>query len=86
MKNNYFYVACDAGESVNPEFRHFKCIFNGFLLSQECEFAGCYHESKRKKLVSCRIVGYSGIPKCSMHSNEYVKKYIDNLLQINTTI
>jgi ADP-heptose:LPS heptosyltransferase len=72
--------------AVNPEFRHFKSIFNGFLLSQECEFAGCYHESKSKKLVSCRIVGDSGIPKCSMHSNEYVKKYIDNLLQINTTI
>ena len=72
--------------AVNPEFRHFKSIFNGYLLSQECEFAGCYHESKSKKLVSCRIVGDSGIPKCSMHSNEYVKKYIDNLLQINTTI
>jgi|694.fasta_scaffold62536_4 ADP-heptose:LPS heptosyltransferase len=72
--------------AVNPEFRHFKCSFNGFLLSQHCEFAGCYHESKSKKLVSCKIVGDSGIPKCSMHSNEYVKKYIDDLLQLNTKL
>ena len=69
--------------AVNPEFRHFKSNFNGFLLSQQCEFAGCYHESKNKKLVSCKIVGESGVPKCSLHSNEYVKKYIDDLLQIN---
>ena len=72
--------------AVNPEFRHFKSIFNGFLLSQQCEFAGCYHESKSKKLVSCKIVGDSGIPKCSTHSNEFVKKYIDNLLLLNKKI
>ena len=23
MKNKYFYVACDAGDPVNPEFRHY---------------------------------------------------------------
>ena len=72
--------------AVNPEFRHFKNIFNGFFLSQQCEFSGCFHTSKRSKQVSCKIVGDAGIPKCSMHSNEYVIKNIENLLKINSTI
>ncbi len=67
--------------SVNPLFRHFPKLFEGFFLQQPCEFAGCYHTSPSKTGVRCRLVGDNGIPKCSLHSSEYVVRNIDLLLK-----
>lgn len=72
--------------SVNPMFRHFAKLFKGFFLQQHCEFAGCYHSAIGKTGAICRLVGNEGIPKCSLHTTEYViqniealiKQYIDN--------
>lgn len=67
--------------SVNPLFRHFPALFRGSFLQQPCEFAGCYHTSLTKTGVRCRLVGDEGIPKCSLHSQEYVVNKIDLLLK-----
>jgi ADP-heptose:LPS heptosyltransferase len=67
--------------SVNPLLRHFPKVLKGFFLQQPCEFAGCYHSSVNKEGVRCRLVGDDGIPKCSLHSSEFVIKNINLLLK-----
>jgi len=92
-----FFIGLDSGPShlavclkkaaliffgaVNPLYRHFPELFDGFFLQQPCEFANCYHKKNDKKEPSCKLVGDDGIPKCSVHSNEYVKGKIDLLLK-----
>lgn len=95
--NSRFFIGVDSGPShiaaslkkpaliffgsVNPEFRHFPELFRGFFLQQPCEYAGCYHEVISGKGQSCRLVGDEGIPKCSLHTTQYVREHIDLLLQ-----
>lgn len=67
--------------SVNPVYRQFPEIFKGFFLQQPCEYAGCYHEVISGEGQPCKLVGNTGIPKCSLHTNEYVENYIDLLLE-----
>ena len=59
--------------AIDPAYRHFKNIFKGEFLQQKCEFNGCYHTDKKNE-VTCRIVGNDGIPKCSLHDNNYILK------------
>lgn len=66
--------------SVNPWYRHFPDSFNGLILQQFCEFAGCYHETISTSGQTCKLVGDDGIPKCSLHSNEYVIQKIEALM------
>ncbi|MDR3715333.1 MAG: glycosyltransferase family 9 protein [Puia sp.] len=91
-----FFIGLDSGPShiaaslgipsliffgaVNPELRHFRQLFKGRFLQQPCEFAGCYHRSPDGHEVSCRLVGDLGIPKCSLHTTEYVLNNIDLLI------
>jgi ADP-heptose:LPS heptosyltransferase len=91
-----FFIGIDSGPShlaaslqipsliffgaVNPEFRHFKGLFKGRILQQYCEFAGCFHESPDPTYHTCRLVGDQGIPKCSLHTTEYVLNNIDLLI------
>jgi len=93
--NSRFFIGVDSGPahiaaslkkpaliffgSVNPLFRHFPELFQGFFLQQPCEYAGCYHEVISGKGQTCRLVGDEGIPKCSLHTTEYVKEHIDLL-------
>lgn len=97
IKKSSFFIGVDSGPShiaaslqvpaliffgaVNPDFRHFKSIFKGHILQQACEYAGCYHEATKKEHVNCRLVGNAGIPKCSLHTNEYVISKIDLLIK-----
>src|SRR5215469_1541219 len=67
--------------SVNPAYRQFPELFKGFFLQQPCEFAGCYHEVISGEGQPCKLVGDAGIPKCSLHTNDYVKKHIDLLIE-----
>jgi ADP-heptose:LPS heptosyltransferase len=67
--------------AVNPDFRHFKKIFNGYFLQQYCEFAGCYHDLISFSGPICRLVGDEGIPKCSLHSNSYLISYLELMIQ-----
>jgi len=67
--------------AVNPDFRHFRDIFNGIIMQQPCEYAGCYHESANTiDGTVCRLVGDEGIPKCSVHSTAEVIVNIQKLL------
>jgi len=65
--------------AIDPAYRHFKSIFKGEFLQQKCEFNGCYHTDKKNE-VTCRIVGNDGIPKCSLHDNNYILKNIEKLI------
>ena len=65
--------------AIDPAYRHFKNIFKGEFLQQKCEFNGCYHTDKKNE-VTCRIVGNDGIPKCSLHDNNYILKNIEKLI------
>ena len=65
--------------AIDPAYRHFKSIFKGEFLQQKCEFNGCYHTDKKNE-VTCRIVGNDGIPKCSLHDNNYLLKNIEKLI------
>jgi len=65
--------------AVNPLLRHFPGKFQGSFLQQPCEFSGCYHEVISKSGQTCRLVGDSGIPKCSLHTNAYLLNAINNL-------
>ena len=92
-----FFIGIDSGPShiaaalgtpsliffgaVNPDFRHFRQLLRGRILQQYCEYAGCYHESYSIKGVTCRLVGDEGIPKCSLHTTEYVLNNIDLLIK-----
>jgi ADP-heptose:LPS heptosyltransferase len=68
--------------AVNPLFRHFPKIFKGVIMQQPCEFAGCYHEiTSDIKGPICKLVGNSGIPKCSLHKTDFVISNIEQLLQ-----
>jgi hypothetical protein len=64
--------------SVNPEFRHLDNK-NKIFLQQPCEYAGCYHEVVSSRGKDCRLVGPEGIPKCSLHTTEYVLNAIKQL-------
>jgi len=67
--------------SVNPVYRHFASLFKGQIMQKPCEFAGCYHEAKEGAYgTTCRLVGDSGIPKCTLHSTENVTASIQSLL------
>jgi len=65
--------------AINPGYRHFISKFKGTFLQQECEFNGCYHTNNKKE-VTCKIVGNNGIPKCSLHNNNFVINKIENLI------
>jgi heptosyltransferase-3 len=68
--------------AIQPEYRHFKSKFKGQFLQQNCEFNGCYHTDKKNE-VTCKIVGNEGIPKCSLHDNNYLLKNIKKLITEN---
>jgi len=92
-----FFIGIDSGPShlaaalgvpaliffgaVNPDFRHFRDLLKGRILQQPCEYAGWYHEDNRTAGFSCRLVGDEGIPKCALHTTEYVLKNIDLLIK-----
>jgi heptosyltransferase-3 len=96
IKKSSFFIGIDSGPShiaaslgtpsliffgaVNPNYRHFRELFKGHILQQACEFAGCYHEAGKGE-PDCRLVGNSGIPKCSLHTTAYVRTYIDLLIK-----
>jgi hypothetical protein len=97
IRNAAFFIGIDSGPShlaaalgvpaliffgaVNSDFRHFKDLLKGRILQQPCEHFGWYHEANAETGWSCRLVGDEGIPKCSMHSTEYVLNNIDLLLK-----
>jgi ADP-heptose:LPS heptosyltransferase len=97
INNAEFFIGLDSGPShiaaalqkkciiffgsVNPYFRHLLDDFNGLIMQSPCEFAGCYHEAMNEKEVECRLVGNTGIPKCSIHDNASLIKNIEKLLQ-----
>jgi ADP-heptose:LPS heptosyltransferase len=66
--------------SVNPWYRHLPHSFNGLILQQFCQFAGCYHEVIGTSGQTCKLVGDEGIPMCSLHTNEYVIEKIETLI------
>jgi ADP-heptose:LPS heptosyltransferase len=92
-----FFIGIDSGPShlaaalgvpsliffgaVNPDFRHFRDLLKGRILQQPCEYAGWYHEDNRLTGFSCRLVGDEGVPKCALHTTEYVLNNIDLLLE-----
>jgi heptosyltransferase-3 len=96
IKKSSFFMGIDSGPShiaaslgtpslvffgaVNPDYRHFRELFKGHILQQACEFAGCYHQAGEAE-PDCRLVGKSGIPKCSLHTTEYVRNHIDLLIK-----
>lgn len=67
--------------AVNPLYRHFDKIFKGEILQQPCEYAGCYHEVVGGAGQTCKLVGDSGIPKCSIHSNEILIEKINSVIK-----
>ena len=67
--------------SVNSEYRHLNSEFKGLILQQNCEYAGCYHDVISHTGQTCKLVGDKGIPKCCLHTNEYVIKKIDLLIE-----
>ena len=96
IKNSKLFIGLDSGPShiaaslkipsiiffgaVNPIFRHFLDKFNGVIMQQYCEYAGCYHEKANSvDGVICKWVGDEGIPKCSLHSNTEVITAINKL-------
>lgn len=96
IKKSSLFIGIDSGPShiaaslgtpsllffgaINPDYRHFRELLKGHILQQACEFAGCYHTSQKEE-VDCRLVGNSGIPKCSLHTTEYVKGQIDSVIK-----
>jgi ADP-heptose:LPS heptosyltransferase len=96
IANASFFIGLDSGPShiaaafgvpailffgaVNPEYRHFKELFKGYILQEYCEFAGCYHEHKHIGTITCRVVGDEGIPPCSLHSTGMVLDSINKLI------
>jgi ADP-heptose:LPS heptosyltransferase len=67
--------------SVNPAYRHFMDLFKGRILQQYCEYAGCYHDTGRPGWPACKLVGSEGLPKCAVHTTEYVLNNIDLLIK-----
>lgn len=97
IKKSSLFIGIDSGPShiaaclgtpsllffgaINPAFRHFPELLKGHILQQACEYAGCYHETNKKEEVDCRLVGNSGIPKCSLHTTGYVREHIDSIIK-----
>jgi ADP-heptose:LPS heptosyltransferase len=97
IKKSSLFIGIDSGPShlaasvgtpaliffgaIDPAFRHFRELLKGHILQQACEYAGCYHNATKKGEVDCRLVGNSGIPKCSLHTTEYVRGQIDLLIK-----
>jgi ADP-heptose:LPS heptosyltransferase len=97
IKKSSLFIGIDSGPShlaaslgtpallffgaVNPNYRHFPELMKGHILQQACEFAGCYHESSNMEEVDCKLVGSTGIPKCSLHTTGYVREKIDLIIK-----
>jgi ADP-heptose:LPS heptosyltransferase len=96
IKKSSLFIGIDSGPShiaaslgtpsllffgaINADYRHFRELLKGHILQQACEYAGCYHTSQKEE-VDCKLVGNSGIPKCSLHTNEYVRSQIDSVIK-----
>ena len=65
--------------AVNQKYWHLDS-FKGKFLKQDCEFANCYHEVTGSEGQVCKLVGSTGIPKCSVHKTETVIETISNVL------
>jgi hypothetical protein len=95
--NATFFIGTDSGPShiaaslgipsliffgaVDPATRHFKHLFKGHFLQQYCEYGGCFHDVIMPPEPVCRLVGDEGIPKCSLHTTEYLLNNIDLLIK-----
>jgi len=93
--NSKFFIGADSGPghiaaslavpsliffgAINPKYRRLQ-NFNGSFLQQPCEYAGCYHEVFGSEGQECRLVGYMGAPKCSLHKTESVISAINSAL------
>jgi ADP-heptose:LPS heptosyltransferase len=69
--------------AVNPAYRHFKDLFNGEILQQYCEYAGCFHNGEMPDDVVCKIVGDIGQPPCCTFTTEQVINTINKLVNSN---
>jgi ADP-heptose:LPS heptosyltransferase len=92
-----FFIGLDSGPShiaasfkipaiiffgaINPNYRHFIELFNGFILQQPCIFAGCYHTKHPKKEHICQLVGKHGIPLCCQFTDITVVNTINKLIE-----
>ena len=102
LYNATFFIGIDSGPShiaaslsvpsllffgaVTFEYRHFRHLFNGYVLQNECEFAGCYHNVPDHHKVAdlvCRIAGDEGTPPCSLHNTAIVQKLVQQLIAAN---
>ena len=72
--------------AITFDYRHFRHLFNGYLMQNDCRFAGCYHnvaDYRRAPQLVCRIVGDEGIPPCSLHTTSAVLQHIQKLISAN---
>ena len=66
--------------SVNPSFWRLPEYFDGIIMQQPCEYAGCFHRAKKtKKDYSCLLIGDEGSPKCCLFKNEELIAAIDTM-------
>ena len=72
--------------AVTFDYRHFRHLFNGYLMQNDCQFAGCYHnvpDYRKAPQLVCRIVGDAGIPPCTSHSTAAVLQQVQQLIPAN---
>jgi ADP-heptose:LPS heptosyltransferase len=67
--------------AVNPWYRHFPEYFKGIIMQQDCEYSGCYHRVQENLHgLPCLLVGDEGVPKCSVHNEEYLIANISRII------
>lgn len=97
IKKSILFIGIDSGPShlaaslstpaiiffgaIDPDFRHFKKLFNGYILQQPCIYAGCYHEVISVRGPVCPIAGDVGVPPCCIHTHDSIIRRIDLLIQ-----
>lgn len=65
--------------AVLPEYRHFKELFNGIILQNNCPYLGCYHEIISKSGPECKLAPKQDIAPCSIYTSEKIIQAINKL-------
>jgi ADP-heptose:LPS heptosyltransferase len=71
--------------AINPDTRHFRSLFRGFLIKQSCEYDNNYKKIISNEDLPCLLSSDPKIAKCCIYTTDTILLKVNELLKINDT-